>query len=247
VFEATDVRSSLVSKMMAWFCSGKSNLELVNNLKSWFIARLFTLLDGGIITNTRVLDAMQKVDRGMYCQESPYKDSPQPIGFNATISAPHMHAYALEALEPNLKPGMKALDVGHGSGYLVACMAEMVGPTGKVVGIEHVDQLTQKSIKNVNNDKPELLTSGRVKLITGDGRKGFKEESPYDAIHVGAAYDGNPVELLEQLNEGGRMFIPLGDSEQQIVLYHKENGKIKAKSLMGVRYVPLTSLEQQLR
>lgn len=81
---------------------------------------------------------MLAVDRGDFCSVAPYADTPQSIGHNATISAPHMHAHALELLRDQLHPGARVLDVGSGSGYLAACMALMVGPTGHVVGIEHI-------------------------------------------------------------------------------------------------------------
>ncbi|XP_063138121.1 protein-L-isoaspartate(D-aspartate) O-methyltransferase isoform X2 [Rattus norvegicus] len=107
--------------------------------------------------------------------------------FQATISAPHMHAYALELLFDQLHEGAKALDVGSGSGILTACFARMVGHSGKVIGIDHIKELVDDSITNVKKDDPMLLSSGRVRLVVGDGRMGFAEEAPYDAIHVGAA------------------------------------------------------------
>jgi protein-L-isoaspartate(D-aspartate) O-methyltransferase len=222
---------------MAWRSSGRTHRELIENLKAH-----------GIIRSKSVFDAMLSVDRGLFSPRDPYEDRPQTIGYNATISAPHMHAYALEALVDNLKPGMSVLDVGSGSGYLAACMALMVGKEGKVVGIEHVTELTSQAIENVKKCLPEYLESGALKLVTGDGRKGCKDYAPFHAIHVGAAYHQRPTELLEQLKEGGLMFIPIGDHAlgQEIRLYHKVQGEIKEKSLMGVMYVPLTSLDQQL-
>ncbi|KAG6830776.1 hypothetical protein H0H93_013956, partial [Arthromyces matolae] len=89
--------------------------------------------------------AMSKVDRANYVRNPSmaYEDSPQPIGYAATISAPHMHAYAASHMLPYLKPGARVLDIGSGSGYLTAVLYHLVGPTGTVVGIEHVDELTQ--------------------------------------------------------------------------------------------------------
>jgi protein-L-isoaspartate(D-aspartate) O-methyltransferase len=99
---------------MAWRCSAHSNAGLVENLHN-----------AGIITVDRVKRAMMAIDRGKYVRDEPYQDAPQTIGYGATISAPHMHAYALQSLEQFLQPGMRALDVGSGSGYLTACFAEM--------------------------------------------------------------------------------------------------------------------------
>jgi protein-L-isoaspartate(D-aspartate) O-methyltransferase len=97
------------------------------------------------------------------------------------------HAYALELLRDQLKEGNKALDVGSGSGYLTVCFAHMVGESGKVIGIDHIKQLVEWSELNVKKNNSELLTSGRVKLVVGDGRLGYPQDGPYHAIHVGAA------------------------------------------------------------
>ena len=93
----------------------------------------------------------------------------------------------MELLENQLKEGHKALDVGSGSGILTTCFAHMVGPSGKVVGIDHIQQLVDWSISNVQKNHKDLLDSGRVKLVVGDGRLGYPQDGPYHAIHVGAA------------------------------------------------------------
>ncbi|KAF6750860.1 protein-L-isoaspartate O-methyltransferase, partial [Ephemerocybe angulata] len=100
--------------------------------------------------------ALNAVDRANYVRDkrdvNAYDDSPQTIGYGATISAPHMHAYATEHLREFLRPGMRALDIGSGSGYLVAVMHHLVGDTGKVIGIEHIPELV-KSLQNVDNNE----------------------------------------------------------------------------------------------
>lgn len=108
---------------------------------------------------------MQFTDRGKYCRVNPYSDAPQGIGFGVTISAPHMHAHALELLKDHLIKGEKALDVGSGSGYLTVCMALMVGDTGNAIGIDHIPELIEYAETNVKNDKPELMDSGRIKFV----------------------------------------------------------------------------------
>lgn len=140
---------------------------------------------------------MKQVDRANFVDDNPYMDTPQSIGYGVTISAPHMvcngtatlkftihrrntysfhllpqHAYALELLQEKLVDGEKALDVGSGSGYLTACMALLVGPTGKAIGIDHIPRLVDKSVENVRKDKPELLEAERVKLV-GEFRAGL--------------------------------------------------------------------------
>ncbi|KAL4719539.1 hypothetical protein ACJJTC_017814 [Scirpophaga incertulas] len=139
---------------MAWRSHGINNADLVRNLRN-----------NGIIKTDVVANAMTSIDRKNYCPHAPYHDSPQSIGYSATISAPHMHAHALERLKNQLVPGEKALDVGSGSGYLTACMAIMLGEQGRVVGIEHIPDLVTLATKNINNDNPSLLSSERIKLI----------------------------------------------------------------------------------
>ncbi|EJW78603.1 protein-L-isoaspartate O-methyltransferase [Wuchereria bancrofti] len=191
---------------------------------------------------------MLRVDRADFCPRNPYLDNPEPIGCNATISAPHMHAAALERLKDHLTEGDKALDIGSGSGYLTTCMAYMVGASGKVVGVEHIRQLVDLSITNIKKNHANLL-EGRVLMVEGDGRKGYPQYAPYKAIHVGAAAPNVPDELLSQLAAGGRMLIPVGaaHSDQRFLQVDKDGkGKVTVNDLMGVIYVPLTNKENQI-
>lgn len=211
----------------------------------------------------------KQVDRGHYAPRAAYQDSPQPIGHAATISAPHMHASAIEHLLPSLLPASSSssttkrriLDIGSGSGYLTHVLAELAmnDPHAKqprdvlVVGVEHIPQLRDLAEANMRKSERgrELLASGKVRFRVGDGRKGWVEEGEdgegWDAIHVGASAVKLHAELVEQLRAPGTMFIPVDDEEdgrgdgQHVWLVEKDGeGNVVKKRLFGVRYVPLT-------
>ncbi|XP_062503014.1 protein-L-isoaspartate(D-aspartate) O-methyltransferase-like [Corticium candelabrum] len=215
----------------------RSNNELVKHLKV-----------KGVVKSEQVALALKSVDRGKFCPVRPYDDSPQPIGYNVTISAPHMHGKCLELLVNHLKEGCTVLDVGSGSGYLTACMGIMVGPTGRAIGIDHIPELVDESIKNVKKSNPDLLSNATVKLIAGDGRLGYVEGGPYDAIHVGAAAAVVPQPLIDQLKPGGRLIVPVGEEgrSQKLQQIDKSlDSQIVQRNIMGVVYVPLTEKKKQ--
>ncbi|KAH8407141.1 hypothetical protein KR222_007958 [Zaprionus bogoriensis] len=224
---------------MAWRSVGANNTDLIRQLR-----------DYGVIATDSVANAMIATDRKNYCPRNPYMDAPQPIGGGVTISAPHMHAFALEYLRDQLKPGAHVLDVGSGSGYLTACFYRYIkakgdNPNTRVVGIEHQASLVQLSKANLNSDDSGMLESGLMHIVEGDGRKGHLAHAPYDAIHVGAAAPDTPTELINQLAKGGRLIVPVGPEggSQYMQQYDKDaDGKVQMTRLMGVMYVPLTDL-----
>ncbi|KAK9278913.1 hypothetical protein L1049_028494 [Liquidambar formosana] len=228
---------------MERFCTGSGinkNKAMVEHLQHY-----------GVIKSKKVAEVMEKIDRALFVPDGnpPYVDSPMQIGYNATISAPHMHATCLQLLEENLKPGNHALDVGSGTGYLTACFALMVGPEGRAVGIEHIPELVTSSIQNIEKSAgAPLLKEGFLSVHVGDGRLGWPEFAPYDAIHVGAAAPEIPQPLIDQLKPGGRMVIPVGNIFQDLKVVDKNlDGSISIHSETSVRYVPLTSRDAQLR
>ncbi|KAE8846779.1 hypothetical protein HRS9122_03686 [Pyrenophora teres f. teres] len=229
---------------MAWRSHGTSNETLVQNLAK-----------NNLIKSDRVKDAMLKVrwmtQNTTTCSRPrtlrprhPYEDCPQPIGHRATISAPHMHASACESLLDYLQPGSKVLDIGSGSGYLTAVLANLVAPNGSVVGIDHIQPLVDMGKQNMQKSEEGrcMLDSGQVKFVLGDGRKGWAEGAPYDAIHVGAAAAEHHQILTDQLKAPGRLFVPVQEGGLQyiFVIDKKEDGSLVRNKLYGVRYVPLT-------
>jgi protein-L-isoaspartate(D-aspartate) O-methyltransferase len=157
-----------------------------------------------------------------------------------------MHAGAAESLLPFLGSNARVLDVGSGSGYLTHVLANLVGPGGTVIGIDHIPGLISLAQTNMEKSAEgrELLESGRVKFVKADGRLGYPPGEPYDAIHVGAAASTLHEDLVKQLKAPGRMFIPVdneGGYGQSIwVVDKKEDGTVQKKREYGVSYVPLT-------
>ncbi|XP_002969866.2 protein-L-isoaspartate O-methyltransferase [Selaginella moellendorffii] len=225
-----------------WTPRAKDNKSLVKLLR-----------EEGAVKSDRVASVMGKLDRALFIAEGErnlaYMDCPMQIGFNATISAPHMHGSCLELLNKHLQPGMHALDVGSGTGYLTAAFALLVGDQGRAAGVEHIPELVEQSIKNVRRSPAaSLLEPGVLSLHVGDGRLGWPEHAPYNAIHVGAAAPQVPQPLIDQLKPGGRMVIPVGEGAQELVVIDKgPDGSLKQWTASSVRYVPLTSKDEQLR
>ena len=200
------------------------------------------------ITSKRVYDIMMQVDRKDFAPTHPYENNPQRIPCNVVISAPLLHAYCLEALKDHLKPGNKALDVGFGSGYLPVAMSKMMNDEGCVVGIEHMKELYNFGIQNISKHHKNLLDNKKIKLVLGDGRIGYKQESPFDCIHVGAVAEKPPDELLNQLKVGGRLVMPLYNNGNQFIYIvdKKNSNSFDAQEGLSVCYVPLTDAKKQM-
>ena len=207
------------------------------------------LIHTNMIQTEKVAKIMLDVDRNNYAPRNQYVNKPQYIGYNVTISAPHMHAFALEHLSNFCTKDAHILDVGSGSGFLTVALSKMANDTGTVVGIEHIPELYNFGITNVKKNHGNLLQNGKIIFIKGDGREGYKKCAPYKAIHVGAASEKIPIALTEQLACNGRMFIPIGKKgeTQNIYLVDKDsNGDVTFKSILPVCYGMLTDVESQL-
>ena len=187
------------------------------------------------IHDKNVIRAMQKVERHLFVptelKNNAYIDSPLPIGENQTISQPYIVAFMTEALK--LRKTDRILEIGTGSGYQAAVLAEIAE---KVYSIEIIEILGRKAEKLLKS-----LGYNNIDVIIGDGYNGIPEQAPFDAIIVTAAPKKIPEPLVEQLKSGGRMVIPVGDFYQELVLIEKTNkGKITKKRLLPVRFVPMT-------
>ncbi len=186
------------------------------------------------VNDRAVLKAMRKVPRHKFVpdiyMEYAYNDYPLPIGEEQTISQPYIVAYMTAALK--LEPSDKVLEIGTGSGYQAAVLAEICD---SVYTIEIFESLGNKALKLLNS-----LHYDNIKVKIGDGYKGWPEFSPFDVIIVTCSPSEIPQPLIDQLKEGGRMIIPVGlKNNQNLVLLKKKNGKIKQHSVLPVRFVPM--------
>jgi len=185
------------------------------------------------IKDKRVLAAMLKVPRHLFVPEEmrdmAYRDEPLPIGYGQTISQPYIVAYMTEVLK--LRPEDKVLEIGTGSGYQTAILAELVR---EVYTIEIIPELSQRAEETLKN-----LGYTNIEFLIGDGYKGWPEKAPFDAILVSAAPAEVPPALVDQLQVDGRLILPVGTDSQELVLIKKTKKGLERTRLIGVRFVPL--------
>jgi len=195
------------------------------------------IIDRGI-SDKATLRAMRKVPRHLFVpadiQDESYDDNPLPIGHGQTISQPYIVAYMTEISRPT--PEKKVLEVGTGSGYQAAILAEI---TDTVYTIEIIPELAKEAA-----DRFKKLGYKNIIARYGDGYKGWPEHSPFDIILVTAAAEKIPQPLLDQLAENGRLVIPIGEpyAVQELIIAVKKNGKIETRRLTYVRFVPFKRL-----
>jgi protein-L-isoaspartate(D-aspartate) O-methyltransferase len=185
------------------------------------------------VRDKRVLAALRKVPRHLYVPREmepyAYADRPLPIGYRQTISQPYIVAFMTEALE--LKPQDRVLEIGTGSGYQAAVLAELVHD---VYSIEIVAPLGREAAERLKR-----LGYSNIQVRIGDGYRGWPEAAPFDAIIVTAAPDHVPSALVDQLREGGRMVLPVGRLFQDLIRIRRTKSGVKQETLLPVRFVPM--------
>jgi len=193
------------------------------------------------ITDPRVLDAMRSVRRHRFVppeqRDNAYEDRPLPIGYAQTISQPYVVAFMTQAVR--LKGGENVLEVGTGSGYQAAVLAKLAK---QVYSIEIVEELAARSAATLKAEGYANVT-----VRHGDGYRGWPKQAPFDVIVVTAAPDHVPQPLVDQLAVGGRLVIPVGDVYQNVLLVERTKDGTDTRSLLPVRFVPMTGEAQRKR
>ena len=195
---------------------------------------------GRHITNARVLAVMEKVPRHEFVPEPyrdrAYDDRPLPIGYDQTISQPYIVALMTEQLDP--QPTDRILEIGTGSGYQAAVLAQLVA---EVYTIEIIEPLAQRAEADLNR-----LGYTNIHVRAGDGCQGWPEAAPFDAIIVTCAPEQVPPPLVEQLKDGGPLIIPIGPfGDQELMLLRKQGEQLEKHDVLPVRFVPMTGGAQR--
>ncbi|MCU0678955.1 MAG: protein-L-isoaspartate O-methyltransferase [Planctomycetes bacterium] len=200
------------------------------------------LIRSGYLKTPGIIKAFRRIKRRDFVlpadRGAAAVNAPLPIGYGQTISQPLTVAFMLELLSP--QPGEKILDIGSGSGWTVALLAELVGRQGKIYGLEIIPQL--RDFAETNVDKYGFIRQGRASIYRGDGYQGLREFEPFDKIIIAAAAPAIPAALPEELRSGGRLVMPVGsrDGTQDIVALSKITaGQFAEKRYPGFIFVPL--------
>ena len=214
------------------------------HLKNLFFDRMETMIANQIISrgikDTQLIEAMRKVPRHLFVpenrRESAYDDRPLPIGEDQTISQPYIVAFMTEVLD--LSPEDKVLEIGTGSGYQAAILAEIVR---EVYTIETIPGLGEAA-----RERLEEMGYKNISVKIGDGYEGWPEKAPFHSVIVTCAPEKIPRSLIDQLTDSGRMIIPVGERRgiQKLVLLRKEKGMVIKKEVMDVLFVPMVKDEK---
>lgn len=205
-------------------------------------AMVRTQIEARGVRDPATLAAMRAVPRHEFLplrlRDEAYGDYPLPIGSGQTISQPYIVAFMTEALRP--QPGEKILEVGAGSGYQAAVLAQM---GAEVFTIEIIEPLAEMARLTLGR-----LGYGNARVRHGDGYRGWPDEAPFDAIIVTCAPDKIPPDLVAQLRDGGRMIIPVGGGmNQELILLRKHGDRVEQQAILPVRFVPMTGEAEQAR
>lgn len=205
-----------------------------------------SLVKDGYLKTLEIIEAFKAIDRKDFIpdeqKESAYVNTPLPIGFGQTISQPLTVAFMMELLKP--KAGEKIMDIGAGSGWTLALLAQIVGGPpvggGRIIGIERIPELKKMAENNVA--KYGFIRRGIVEIIFGDGSRGYEKEAHYDKIIAAASAEGKiPEEWQRQLKIGGRIVAPVGNSIIAIDKIGKD--KYNIKEYFGFSFVPLIKVK----
>ena len=194
------------------------------------------------ITNKRVIAVMQQVPRHEFVKSSlrkqAYLDTALAIGYKQTISPPFIVSYMTESIDP--QPSDRVLEIGTGSGYQAAVLSRMVDQVYTIEIVAPLGNSAKRVLKRLGYDN--------VEVKVGDGYKGWPEKAPFDKIIVTCSPENVPKPLVQQLREGGKMIIPLGQRYQQVFyLLEKRNGRLKSGELIPTLFVPMTGISEQNR
>jgi len=198
-----------------------------------------SLIRDGYLKTPRIINAFKKIDRINFVpinlRREAYVNAPLPLGYGQTISQPLTVAFMLELLQP--KAGDIILDVGSGSGWQAALLAEIVGEKGKIYAIEIIEQLVRSGRENA--DKYGFVSDGRIEFLHGEGSEGLAEKSPFDKIIAAASSRSLPGAWLEQVKVGGRIVCPIKTSI--FLLVKKADKEFEEFEHPGFAFVPLVS------
>ena len=214
-------------------CTAQDEDTKADKMKEKRLKMVETQIRGRGVKDPRVLRAMETVPRHRFVPRGSvnqaYDDHPLFIGHGQTISQPYIVALMTEVLE--LEPTDRVLEIGTGSGYQAAVLAELVD---SVYTIEIVEELGLEATERL-----KTLGYDNVDVRIGDGYKGWPEEAPFDAVIVTAAPETVPQALIDQLADGGRMVLPVGVGIQELLLIEKKEGKVVERHIISVRFVPM--------
>jgi len=236
---AVVVRLALVLAVAAWACGpsgGSADEAALARARGWMVT---DQIEGRGIKDARTLAALRKVPRHLFVPPAEtadaYSDRPLPIGHGQTISQPYIVAFMTEAL--GLTGGETVLEVGAGSGYQAAVLAEIAA---EVYTIEIVEPLAREA-----QERLARLGYRNVHVRAGDGYQGWPEAAPFDAVIVTAAAPRIPEPLKQQLKDGGRLVLPVGDEDQELVILTRKGELFEERRALPVRFVPMTGKVRQ--